>query len=298
MSIKSLTVEYEPSKERSGFTRGETLTGTVVLELAKDTKIECLSVRAKGKASVFWSENYIYTVVLYKAKEHFFSISKTLLDQSRPESKVLTAGRHEFPFDFDIPDIDLPRDWVGRHGQISYSLAARASRFMRLDRKARATFTVESKDNYSDIDIMKPQQGQDERKGMFSSGLMALTVSTKKTGYQPEEGLEITVQIHNNSKDTKATPKYMLYEKQSFLCKKKRKVHTKYIAEGKGEVVPAGEQVAQTHVLQIPWLAKPTLLNCDMVKQEYRLEVRLDGPMYSPVVKLPIFVLPRKKNSD
>ncbi|KAK7933711.1 hypothetical protein WMY93_004607 [Mugilogobius chulae] len=291
MSIKNLTVEYDPSLDRRGFCRGETLTGRVLLELEKDTKIQCLSVTAKGKASVFWTEHHIYALVSYKAKQHFFSTTKILLERSRPESKVLSAGSHVFPFAFDIPDVDLPKRWVGRHGLIQYSLQARASRFMRLDCKEEIPFYIESTDNYSDLDIMKPQQGQDERKGMFSSGKMALSVSTKKMGYLPGEGLEITTQITNNSKDTKATPKYVFYEKQSFFCKKKRKVHTKHIIEEKGDPVEAGQQVTQTKVLQIPELLDATFLNCNIVKQEYRLQVYLDGPLYSPVVKFPIIVL-------
>ncbi|XP_055017899.1 arrestin domain-containing protein 3-like [Boleophthalmus pectinirostris] len=291
MSIKTLTVEYDPSKERRGFSRGETLTGRVILELAKDTKIECFSVTAKGKASVFWTESYIYSVVSYKAKQHFFSKTKILLERSRPGVKVLSAGRHVFPFAFELPDIDLPKDWVGRHGHISYSLEARVSRSMRLDSKERTSFTVASNSNYSNLDIMKPQQRQDERKGMFSSGKMALDVTTKKTGYLPGEGLEITTQITNNSKDTKATPKYVFYEKQSFICKKKRKVHTKHIVEEKGDPVQAGQQVTQTKVLQIPKILDSTVLNCNIVKQEYRLEVYLDGPLYSPKAKLPVIVL-------
>ncbi|KAJ0019323.1 hypothetical protein NQD34_006892 [Periophthalmus magnuspinnatus] len=291
MSIKTLTVEYDPAKERGVFSRGETLTGRVVLELAKDTKIECLSVTAKGKASVFWTESYIYAIVSYKAKQHFFSTTKILLERARPESKVLSAGRHVFPFSFDIPDIDLPKCWVGRHGHISYFLEARVSRSMRLDCKERTTFTVTSIGNYSDLDIMKPQQAQDEAKGMFSSGKTALNVSIKKMGYLPGEGLEITTQITNNSKDTTVTPKYIFYEKQSFFCKNKRKVHTRHIVEEKGDPVQAGQQVTQTQVLQIPNILKSTLLNCNIVKQEYRLEVLLLGPLYSPMVKLPVVVL-------
>ncbi|KAJ0067417.1 hypothetical protein NL108_007883 [Boleophthalmus pectinirostris] len=120
---------------------------------------------------------------------------------------------------------------------------------------------------------------------------MALDVTTKKTGYLPGEGLEITTQITNNSKDTKATPKYVFYEKQSFICKKKRKVHTKHIVEEKGDPVQAGQQVTQTKVLQIPKILDSTVLNCNIVKQEYRLEVYLDGPLYSPKAKLPVIVL-------
>ncbi|XP_072289975.1 uncharacterized protein [Eucyclogobius newberryi] len=292
MSIKNLTIERDPSREGSVFSRGETLTGRVVLELAKDTKIKCLSVRAKGKASVFWTENYIYAIVSNKAKEYFFSTTRILLEPSGPESKVLPAGSHVFPFAFDIPDINLPQPWVGRHGHISYSLEARASRFMRMDRKEQSPIFMAEPKNYSELDIMKPQQGQDERKGMFSSGKMALSVSTERTGYVPGEGLEITTQITNNSKDTKATPKYVFYEKQSFFVKNKRKVHTKHIVEEKGEPVEAGEQVTQTKVLKIPKLLDSTFLNCNILKQEYRLEICLDGPLYSPVVKLPIIVQP------
>uniref|UniRef100_A0A3B4AI10 Arrestin C-terminal-like domain-containing protein n=1 Tax=Periophthalmus magnuspinnatus TaxID=409849 RepID=A0A3B4AI10_9GOBI len=281
MSIKTLTVEYDPAKERGVFSRGETLTGRVVLELAKDTKIECLSVTAKGKASVFWTESYIYAIVSYKAKQHFFSTTKILLERARPESKVLSAGRHVFPFSFDIPDIDLPKCWVGRHGHISYFLEARVSRSMRLDCKERTTFTVTSIETSTKINPFIINR-------LYIYIYLFITTASYFTG----EGLEITTQITNNSKDTTVTPKYIFYEKQSFFCKNKRKVHTRHIVEEKGDPVQAGQQVTQTQVLQIPNILKSTLLNCNIVKQEYRLEVTLDVPQErDSEIKLPLIIL-------
>ncbi|XP_055008024.1 arrestin domain-containing protein 3-like [Boleophthalmus pectinirostris] len=293
MTIKTLTVEYDPSRETSGFSRGETITGRVVLELDKDTTIKCFSVTAKGEAFGYWIESSVlsYSFRTYTAKEHLFLTTKILLEPSRPGSKVLSAGRHVFPFALEIPDIDLPQRWEGFHGSIDYTLEARVSRFMRLDCKERIFFTIASNDNYSNPDIMKPQQVQGESKTKSSSRKFELGVTTEKTGYLPGEDLEITTRITNKSKDTKVTPRYVFYGEQSVFSKDKKKIVTKSIVEEKGNPVQPGQQVTQTKVLQIPEEVKSTILSCNIIKQEYRLKVYLDGLQHSPEANLPIIVL-------
>ena len=75
-NVRTFTVGYNPINECNVFTSGDCITGQVTLELAKECKIDSISVKLKGKAQVKWTEHYGKTVVTYQNKEKYFSIEQ------------------------------------------------------------------------------------------------------------------------------------------------------------------------------------------------------------------------------
>uniref|UniRef100_A0A3B4AI11 Arrestin C-terminal-like domain-containing protein n=1 Tax=Periophthalmus magnuspinnatus TaxID=409849 RepID=A0A3B4AI11_9GOBI len=286
MAIKSFSIEYDAKNKDNVFSRGDSISGRVVLDVSKETKLERLTVKAKGKASVRWTEHYGPRLhITYTAKEKYFSIEKHLLDDST------RVGRHVFPFTFEIPYLELPSSFKGKHGKIVYSLEARASRSMRLDRKAKEEFIILFNEDLSTPDLVKPQHICSDKK-LLSSGNVTLNVHTKRMGYlQGNKGEIVYTEIINNSNKT-ITPKYYLYEKQTFYTKLKRKVYTKGIIKEKGQPIGPRAQLNDTKVLHIPDLLPPTLLSCSILKLEYTLKVVLDVSLIGNTeVKLPIIVM-------
>lgn len=86
-AVKSLKVTYNPINETNTFTNGETVSGQVTLEVAKDYQISSLSVKFKGKARVKWSEHYGQTTVAYHAKEKYFTIKHYFVHDKKPEGE-------------------------------------------------------------------------------------------------------------------------------------------------------------------------------------------------------------------
>ncbi|KAJ0019324.1 hypothetical protein NQD34_006893, partial [Periophthalmus magnuspinnatus] len=312
MAIKSFSIEYDAKNKDNVFSRGDSISGRVVLDVSKETKLERLTVKAKGKASVRWTEHYGPRLhITYTAKEKYFSIEKHLLDDSTRGkfyccvsfsfcnhfnrtfilgSKVTGVGRHVFPFTFEIPYLELPSSFKGKHGKIVYSLEARASRSMRLDRKAKEEFIILFNEDLSTPDLVKPQHICSDKK-LLSSGNVTLNVHTKRMGYLQGDTIEVRAEIINNSNKT-ITPKYYLYEKQTFYTKLKRKVYTKGIIKEKGQPIGPRAQLNDTKVLHIPDLLPPTLLSCSILKLEYTLKVVLDVSLIGNTeVKLPIIVM-------
>ncbi|CAL1615931.1 unnamed protein product [Knipowitschia caucasica] len=294
MTIESFSIEYDANNKDNVFSRGDSIRGRVVLELPKETKFQFLVIKAKGKASVKWTEHYGPRLhITYYSKEKYFSIEKQLLDDASG-SKLIPAGRHVFPFTFEIPILELPSSFKGKHGKIIYRLEARAGRSMRLDRKAREEFFILFNEDLSTPDLMKPQFICSEKK-LFSSGNVTLNVQTKQMGYLQGDKIEVHTEILNNS-NKPITPKYVLYEKQTFYTKLKRKVYTKDIIKEKGQAVGARSQLNDTRVLSIPHLLPPTLLSCPILKLEYKLKVVLDVSLIGNVeAKLPIIVMRESK---
>lgn len=70
-------------------------------------------------------------------------------------------------------------------------------------------------------------------------------------------------------------PKFTLYEKQSFFAQGKRRVHTRDILKEKTEAIESSKKKTVTQVINLPAELPPSILNCSIIKLEYRLKVNI-----------------------
>ncbi|XP_030594070.1 arrestin domain-containing protein 3-like [Archocentrus centrarchus] len=290
-SVKNFSVGYNPINKSNTFSPGDFLTGQITVELTDECKIQSLCVKLKGKAEVSWTENYGKTVVTYHSKDKFFSIKHFIIQESQGNN-VIPQGCHVYPFSFQIPAQDLPSSFKGSWGKILYRVEANLSRSMRTDSKAKAEFTLIQKGNTDPV-LMTPQHNMiDKKMKLFTSGSVAMDVSIPKTGFCQGEGIKVVASIQNKSyRDIK--PKYCLYRKYSYFAKGKRRVETKDILKEEGEEIPSSAGQTVTKIIVIPSAETVSVLNCSIIKAEYRLRVYLDVKYASdPEIKFPIIILP------
>ncbi|CAJ1068486.1 arrestin domain-containing protein 3-like [Xyrichtys novacula] len=287
-----ISVEYNPINKKDIFTAGDYISGKIKLELAKVCQIEKLIVKLKGKAEVRWTEHYGRTVVVYHKKEKYFSIRSDVIQTSHGQNNI-GPGSHEYPFTFQIPAGDLPSSFKGSHGKIKYTLEAVLSRSMRRDSKAKTEFTLINWNLSRDAIVMAPQnQGIDKKMKLFTSGEVGMDVKIARTGYQQGEGIQVVAAIQNRS-SREIRPKFCLYKKYSYFAQKKRKLETKDILKEVGEPIPPSSSQTVTRTITIPADTCVSILNCQVVRAEYRLRVYLDVKYASdPQIKFPIIILP------
>ncbi|KAK7173533.1 hypothetical protein R3I93_003377 [Phoxinus phoxinus] len=310
LTVKSISVIYSPINQNNTFTSGDFISGKVILDVAKDTKMQSLSVKIKGKAEVFWTERHCKNNVVYSEsdKEKYYSVEKffvrgenthgndheTLKDPSgQPYSSVVAAGRHVYPFTFQLPLQHFPPTFKGSVGKIVYTLETKLSRSMRISSKAKAEFHYVPSPVVSNPELMAPQYGtKDKQMKLFTSGSVSMNINTEKMGYYIGEGLKVLAEVQNNSSRA-IKPKYCLYEKHSFFARGKRKLHTHDLFKEEGEPIEPNSRKIVTKVLPIPPSLTISILNCRILKVEYRLRVYLDVPYASdPEIKFPIVILP------
>lgn len=77
--------------------------------------------------------------------------------------------------------------------------------------------------------------------------------------------------VNQSSRSVK--PKFILYEKKSFFAQGRRKLSTNVILKEKIEAVASCGQTTVTKVITIPRELPPSILNCSIIKLEYRLKV-------------------------
>ncbi len=82
MTIRNFAIEYDAVNDRNTFSNGDTLVGRVIMEVSKETKIKALTVKAKGKADVSWTETQGEDSVTYWDKEKYFSQTQSVLEDN------------------------------------------------------------------------------------------------------------------------------------------------------------------------------------------------------------------------
>uniref|UniRef100_A0A3B3BIG8 Arrestin domain-containing protein 3-like n=1 Tax=Oryzias melastigma TaxID=30732 RepID=A0A3B3BIG8_ORYME len=312
-TVKKLDVTYNPINERNTFTNGDFITGQVMLEMGKNCQIDSLFVKFKAKADVTWSETYGKTTVVYHSKEKYFTMKQyfiqskdskdgeyvQLINQTSNYPSVVAPGVHVYPFTFQFPVQDYPSSFKGPHGKIVYSLEACLSRSMRPNKKESTTVSFVSKPDISNISALKTPQrmSMDKKMKVFTSGSLAMDVNLEKSCFVQGEAIKVVSFIKNNS-SREIKPKYCIYRKHSFFAKGKRKVHTKDLIKEEGSPIPEKASETVTQVIAIPRDAEPSILNCNIIKAEYRLRVYLDVKYASdPTIKFDIIVLPALQGS-
>uniref|UniRef100_A0A8C5N6D5 Arrestin domain-containing protein 3-like n=1 Tax=Gouania willdenowi TaxID=441366 RepID=A0A8C5N6D5_GOUWI len=297
MTIKNFFIEYDAINNDNVFTNGDEIKGRIILETSKEMKIQALVFTAKGKARVVWHEHYGQNQHrVYWANEKYYEVKHHILREARQDgSEVIRQGRHVFPFTFRIPHKRIPSSFKSSIGKINHKLKAELKQSMKLTKTTKTYFTFVSKGDMDTAGLLDPQYGcKDKKVKVFGSGTMCLDVHTNKMGYQQGEVLQIMAEIKNNS-NRSVKPKFTLYEKKSFLAQGHRKLNIQDILKDKAEAVePSSSTKTMTKTITIPTELPPSILNCSIIKLEYRLKVQLDIK-YSPnaEVKLPIIILPR-----
>lgn len=88
MTIQKFAIEYNALNDRNTFSNGDTLTGRVIVEVSKETKIKALTVKAKGKADVAWTETQGEESVTYWDKEKYFSQTQSVLPEDQADGNI------------------------------------------------------------------------------------------------------------------------------------------------------------------------------------------------------------------
>uniref|UniRef100_A0A3B1JLF7 Zgc:110353 n=1 Tax=Astyanax mexicanus TaxID=7994 RepID=A0A3B1JLF7_ASTMX len=289
-----LTIEYNAINERNTFSSGDTLTGQVIVEVSKKTTVKSLTIKAKGKANVLWSESDGEHSVTYWDSDKYFSQTEAIVPKDHDDgSFTLSPGRNTFPFVIQLPPNDLPSSFKGESGKVKYHLVAQLRRTLRAQSKAETEFTFVSRPDSLLPLARTPQHGaKDKDVVFFSSGNISMNIYLEKTGYQQGENLIIRGEIVNSS-TKKIVPKYTIYQKQSFFASGKRRLHISNIVKEKEAALPSSSRLTVSKILTIPSGVTPTILNCRILKVEYRLKVILDVSFTkNPELKLPLVILP------
>lgn len=85
--MPNLTISYNAVNEEGTFSEGDIITGTVTLQLSKETKVQKLFVKCKGDANTHWSERRGDQTHTYSAHKRYFKLKQFLTPEESEGEK-------------------------------------------------------------------------------------------------------------------------------------------------------------------------------------------------------------------
>ncbi|XP_076409241.1 arrestin domain-containing protein 2 [Peromyscus maniculatus bairdii] len=297
--VKAFVVQLDGARAGSEpvFHGGQAVAGRVLLELAGAARVGALRLRARGRARAHWTESRsagsstAYTQS-YSERVEVVNHRATLLAPDPGDVATLPAGRHEFPFSFQLP-ISLVTSFEGKHGSVRYSIKATLHRPWAPARRARKVFTVIEPVDINTPALLEPQAGAREkvaRSWYCTRGLVSLSAKIDRKGYTPGEAIPIFAEIDNGS--TRAVqPRAALVQTQTFMARGARKQKRAVVATVDGAPVGPGHRALWPgRELRIPPVG-PSILQCRVLSVDYSLKVCVDIPGSSKLLlELPLVI--------
>ena len=186
---KRFTLELEEGAHV--FLPGQTVNGTVVLELERPKKLHAIQVNLVG-----WVEVLSET---FSAKKQFLEDSVTVW--SKPETEVcgtLPAGLHSLPFTFSLPDHIPPSlENDGDCGKIRYRLYAKIKSGKIWGCEADKRLRIVELVNCKKPTLQSPAHGvhKVDQSVLFTTCSMVLNVEIPRTGYKQQESVPLTIGV-------------------------------------------------------------------------------------------------------
>ncbi|KAM9796122.1 arrestin domain-containing protein 2 isoform X1 [Syngnathus typhle] len=280
------------------YSSGDVVSGRVLLELTGESRVDSLKLHAEGFAKVHWTESRsagsstAYTQN-YSDEVEYLNRREVLLQADNGEVTILPAGRHEFPFSFQLPEETLVTSFEGKHGSIRYWVKVKLHRPWATVRKIKKEFTVIEPIDINTPALLAPQAGTKDkiaRTWYRNFGEVSVTAKIDRKGYTPGEVIPVFAEF-DNSTSRSVVPKAYITQTQTFIARGTMKQKCAVVATLSGDVVGARRRETwHGRAIKIPPVG-PSILQCRIIKVEYMLKVCVDVPGTSKLfLELPLVI--------
>ncbi|XP_061887657.1 arrestin domain-containing protein 1b isoform X2 [Entelurus aequoreus] len=180
------------------YSPGESISGTVKIRISNSLPYKAIKVKCQGSCGISTK----VTDTSWTVEEQYLNSTLSVADKG-----TLSAGEHNFPFQFLIPAA-VPTSFEGPFGKTVYDLRAAIDtpRFAK-DYKAQKPFYLLNLLNLNEVpDIDQLSYAVTTKKFSYllvKTGTLMLKTCTDLRGYIPGQVIKLATEIHNKSgKDT------------------------------------------------------------------------------------------------
>ncbi|XP_030622100.1 arrestin domain-containing protein 4-like [Chanos chanos] len=296
-TVKTLGILFD-NEQRNGYSSGDVVSGHVLLELSKEINIKSIKMSAEGYARTRWLDGPVPCSAVTMAgtcteERQCLSLSQMLMQSTDGEHISLNAGRHEIPFDFQLPQSPLVSSFSGKYGNVFYTVRAILRSPSHPDVHVSRELPVVNQIDINSPVYRCPISKSDQKLigwWMFTSGPISLNVRIERKGYCNGESIPIFAEIKNCSSRL-IMPKAVMYQIQTYMVKEDTKRHKVEVAHVKGNHIPPGcFDTWNGKALKIPPVS-PSILNSPVLRVEYSLVVMVQIPGAKKLeVELPLVI--------
>ncbi|XP_078590355.1 arrestin domain-containing protein 3-like [Branchiostoma floridae x Branchiostoma japonicum] len=323
--LRQFAIEFDEMNDV--FEPGEFVKGHVVVDLAEKIKIKGVWLLFHGQSEVEWEHGSTDDdSITYKSVETYFKQELTLFGTAREQSSqgkdaVLPAGRHVFPFQYQLPAEGLPCPFEGEHGYVRYIIEATIDRPWKLFRTMKTSFTVLEKEDENSREDFISTHPPDLCRATTTpgclcceSGPVELQVQPDRTIYRPGDVIVIRGTVTNNSNVDVTSVEARLVQIATFhgdhettavfsRIKTKTKEAKKVVQQVQICGCKRGESltfsVDKGAALRVPPIPPSALRFCRIIDLEYRLDVvpYLEGAYsYDLKTQIPVKIGPYRRH--
>ncbi|KAG9273265.1 arrestin domain-containing protein 4 isoform X2 [Astyanax mexicanus] len=303
--VKMLGLFFD-NDQGKGYSSGEVVSGHILIDLSVPIQITAIRLHVTGCARVGWIDGSqirtlgAFSLVstpssLFQCAEEreYLCLSKTLLEATDNDGLMLEEGRHEIPFELELPQRHLVSSFTGKHGSVCYLVKAVLQRPNHHDQHVCRELPIISHVDVNSPELVCPVSENNEKmvgRWIFASGPVSLKVNIERTGYNNGELVPIYAEIENCSSRL-VMPKVVIYQIQTYKAKGKTISCKQVVASVRGNHVPSGCSITWNgKTLKIPPVS-PSILNSDILRVEYSLAVIVQIPGAKKLkVELPVVI--------
>ncbi|XP_034025953.1 arrestin domain-containing protein 3-like [Thalassophryne amazonica] len=289
-SIQGVDLSYYNLNSYGVFCAGDTITGTVSFSVHNEANVESLFVKAKADGKIALSKGDGDSKRSYSTHKRYFKVKQYLIDHSSKVT-VLRSGVHRFTFSINIPQMDMPSSFTGKHGKIVYLLEAKLSKSWGRPCVVKREFNFVARPILSHGQCS--QIGLAEKyMGVFTKKQVKMAVFLDKKAYVPGQTVLAVAKIKNDSSKT-LIPKFTLQQRIVYWTKSDFKKSKKTICKLSGQTIAACTKTTVTCPIVLPHDLPPSIQNCDMLSLDYCVKVYLDIALaFDPTVAFPVVIIP------
>ncbi|XP_028404203.1 arrestin domain-containing protein 4-like [Dendronephthya gigantea] len=291
------------------FYSGETVRGSLVIQLSEVIKAKSVFVLLVGKAH--WRDPTQNDLAVSKKNLKFFLVRKITLvspqSQQRESTIVLNSGEHTYPFVFKLPS-KVPSSFYVYHKDgyfsdgVSYAIKANIDvdkKFYEVTKKYWKKFYVHEVSNLSLIpDSLKYSEITAEKdvRSFFgvNYGAVYVKLSVPRRGYYLGDSIEATIEIDHAffRNHTKNVALELLRDTLIFESKKIRRQRLTIEKRLLQDAIQTGLSYTFSEVISVPENIVPELFVEDFLRVEYSLALTVTPAMARDIVcRLPLNIV-------
>uniref|UniRef100_A0A182QW93 Arrestin C-terminal-like domain-containing protein n=1 Tax=Anopheles farauti TaxID=69004 RepID=A0A182QW93_9DIPT len=192
------------------FYAGDTVNGTVEIQLDKQKKFRGIALRINGFAATSWNAKVAAgdaktpkknKKTHFNGREDYFGSITYFVGSDVGNPLEVVPGVYRYPFTCDIPP-NAPSSKEGKYGHIRYVVKLSLERPWKYDHVFQVPFIVKS---HADLNLAPDRMLKPARAEVIQSfyfGLtdpLIVTATTPRTGYAPGEVIEVSIHVNNQS---------------------------------------------------------------------------------------------------